>query len=222
MMFIKKRASGVAGGALIGFFEIDQVSQTNPLSPVGSIAVSVGDIIYVLVAQQTSATATAGTDNLGHTYTMLAAGDDVNRTGEGLFTRVTNAGTLTQVDITATASSQNVACIVAAFTGPSNASPLDKNPAAITADISSPYVCPATGVLAQADELVIAWFVQDGNVTISATAPNTLIATQNTSTVLTAALAYQKVTATTSIAPEFTSSVTPTESVLGTTTFKLT
>jgi hypothetical protein len=153
---------------------------------------------------------------------MLASGDDVNRTGEGLFTRVTTAGTLTQVDITATASGNNVACIVAAFEGPTNASPLDANPAAITADTSSPYVCPATGVLAQADELVIAWFVQDGNVTISATAPNTLVATENTSTVLTAALAYQIVTATTSIAPEFTSTVTPLESVLGTTTFKLT
>jgi hypothetical protein len=62
--------------------------------------------------------------------------------------------------------------------------------------------------------------VQTGNVTLTATSPNLKAVQLNTATILTAAIGYQLVSATTSVAPAWTSSGTPTESAYNTESYK--
>ncbi len=196
-------------------------SITNPTDAVGSVAVVVGDLVFVVVGEQTTLTATTVTDNLGNTYTATNAGTDAGTsTGRAYYSRVTVAGTLTTVHVAATGSTDNVAIDACVFTGPFAFLPLDANPSNITTQTTSPFTAPATGTLAQASELVVSWAVATGSTVWSATSPNTLGAQTATQAILHTVIGYQTVSATTTVAPAFTAGSNPTDSVLGTSSFK--
>ena len=81
-------------------------SVTNPTNLTWSVVVAVGDLVFVDFGQQTNLTATdTVTDNLGNTYVAVNAGTDAGSVSIRCFyTRVTVAGTLTQISVPATAS----------------------------------------------------------------------------------------------------------------------
>lgn len=211
----------MAFGGLRGTLAGNATSITNPFSATGSVAVSVGDLVYAVLCEQTSLTVTAVSDNLGNTYSALNAGTDAGAaTGRAFYSRVTVAGTLTSVSATCTASSDNVAFVVAVIEGPIIVSPLDANPANITSDITSPFTCPATGVLAQANEIVMCWASVNTSTSYAATSPNLLALQQASATVIRGMIGYQAVAATTSVSPAFTAASNPTQCILGTSSFK--
>jgi hypothetical protein len=212
----------MAFGGLKGTLTNSAGSITNPFSATGSVSVSVGDLVVALLAQQTNLTISAVTDNLGHTYTDQNAGSDAGATTMRMFyVRVTTAGTLTSIDATCTASTNNVTFPCAVFEGPFAAPPIDANIAnAVNTDVTSPFTCPSTGTLSQASELVIALMTRNSTGAILATSPN-LLAINETGQVPPSAIGYQVVSATTAVAPEFTCpSGDPTQSILGTCSFK--
>lgn len=202
-------------------------SQTNPaVASSSGIAVSVGDLIIAVFGENTSLTVGTVTDNLGNTYTAQNAGTDAGAaTGRAYYSIATVGGTLTSVSATATASGDDAVAVAQAFEGPFAASPLDANPANVSNDTTSPYTCPSTGTLTQADELIIAWFVGTLARNVSATSPN-LLAQSIVSTVpgtggsVCVGLGYQVVSSTSAVAPEFTTSGSQTSTVLGTMSFK--
>lgn len=213
----------MAQGDLKGTLSIAQNSITNPTSATGSVAVSVGDLVRVVAVEQgnTQHWGTC-TDNLGNTYTPLSAGTTATTVAvRAYYSRVTAAGTLTQIDVAATASSNNAIVCADVFEGPFLSSPLDANPADTTNDTSDPLTCPATGSLAQASEMVLCFYASNGNPTVNADSPNLKSIETNSSTTLNLSLGYQKVSATTSVQPTFDLSGSPTNSVLGTHSFKL-
>jgi len=123
-----------------------------------SATVAIGDLVVVVVSEETNNTTSAVNDNLGNSYTQQNAGTDAGTfTGKMYWARVTTAGTLSSVTVTQTAhASDGANCGVAVFAGPFRASPLDQNPANVQ-DATSSYSAPATGTLSQAAELVISW-----------------------------------------------------------------
>lgn len=210
-------AFGGLKGTLVGAAN----SITNPIDATGSVVVAVGDLVFGVIGEQTSLTAGTVTDNLGNTYAATQAGTDAGTsTGRAYYSRVTVAGTLTAVHFAATASTDNVAVVAAVIEGPFVTSPLDANPTNITSDITSPFTCPATGTLAQASEVVMAWGVATGSTVWAATSPNLLATQQATQSVLHTVVGYQAVAATTTVSPAFTAASNPTDAVLGTASFK--
>lgn len=208
----------MAFGDLKGTLSGSGASITSSNALTGSVSVSSGDLVFVAFGQQINLTATTVTDNLGNTYTATNAGtDNGNSTGRAYYSLVTVGGTLTTVTVAATASSNDYAGMVAVIEGPFQSSPLDKNLANIS-DTSSPFTCPATGTLTQADEVIIGWMVcTEGSATYSATSPN-LKAGQVSATNMLSIIGYQTVAATTTVSPEFTGT-NPGASTLGTSTF---
>src|SRR5687767_1068808 len=105
----------MAFGALKGVLQVAANSITNPTTAThAGISVVVGDLVFAVLSEQTSLTVTGWTDNLGNTYTPLNAGDDPGAiTARAAWSRVTVAGTLTQVIAAATASANNVVHIAA-------------------------------------------------------------------------------------------------------------
>ena len=207
-------AFGTLKGTLTG--NTTNIASSNPIT--GSVVVAVGDLVYVLSSQQTALTSTTVSDNLGNTYTALNAGtDDSAITGRAYYSRVTVAGTLTSVAVVATASTLNWSGVAAVIEGPFVASPLDANPANAVGDAVTTFTCPATGTLAQADEVVMCWGA-GGTGAWTATSPN-ILAVENNTSFARSRVGYQVVSATTSISPEFTGASTP-DYVLGTSSFK--
>jgi|SRR5829696_1365746 len=147
-------AFGAVKGTLVG----SNASIPNPFVATGSVAVAVGDLIVVLVTERVSLTAGTVTDNLGHTYTAQNAGTDGgNATGKAYWKIATAAGTLTSVSAATTPSTDDAGIGAVVYEGAFNASPLDASPANV-ASATAPFTGPATGVLAQADELVVNWW----------------------------------------------------------------
>src|SRR3990167_9155524 len=211
----------MAFGGLKGTLSKAANSITNPTDATGSVVVAIGDLVYAVVGEQIGVTATAVTDDLGNSYAALQAGTDAGTsTGRAFYSRVTAAGTLTVCHVAATGSTQNVAIVVAVIEGPFVVSPLDANPTQISSDITSPFTCPATGTLAQATEVVMAWGVGTGSTVWAATSPNLLALNLATQSVLKVAVGYQAVAATTSVSPAFTAAANPNDAVLGTSSFK--
>ena len=200
---------------------LTSITASFPCSTGTSFAVVVGDLIVAACAEQTAMTVTACADNLGNTYAAIGAGADAGTvTGRAFYSRITNAGTISSVTFTATASNNNCVGLAVGFEGPFAVSPLDKAPTAIINDNTTPYTCPATGALAQADEKIVNLIVHNGAPTFTATAPNLKAVELATATVLKAALGHQTVTSTASVTPAWTSSATPTVSGYGTASFK--
>jgi len=212
----------VAFGSLLGTLTANgnSIAATNALT--GSVAVNRGDLVFAVIGEQTSLTATTATDNLGNTYTAQNAGtlSSTVISGRAYWSRVTNPGTLTSVTISATSSTHDFAAFAVVIQGPFLASPLDTSPANITTDVTSPFSTPATGTLAQANEVVIGWGVANQSTVWAATSPNLLGGNANNSTNAKVAIGYQAVSATTTVTPVFTAAANPTNSVLGTASFK--
>src|SRR5262245_46252546 len=210
-------AFGDKKGALTG----NGNSQTNPSVISGSVAVAVGDLVFGVAGQQTNLTATTTiSDNLGNSYSFQNAGTDAGTpTGRPFWGRITVAGTLTTINVPATASTNDYANRAVVIEGPFQVNPLDANPANITSDVTSPFTCPATGTLGLTPEVIIAWGAKDGNAAWSATSPNTLDGNTANSTNISVVIGYQAVTATTTVSPAFTGT-NPTAAVLGTASFK--
>ncbi len=186
----------------------------------GSGAVNVGDLVYVVVGEQTAPTMTAVNDNLGNTYTALQVATDAGTsTARAFYTRVTIAGTITAITATTNGGTNNGAGAALIIEGPFAPSPLDKNPTNLTNDTTTPYTCPSTTTLAQADEVVIGWVVSTGSAAWTATSPNTKGAEVATAAVLSVRIGYQTVAATTAVSPAWTGTA-PTDDVLGTSSFK--
>jgi hypothetical protein len=177
-------------------------SVTNPTNLTGSVAVAVADLIFVCFSQQTALTATAASDNLGNTYSAVNAGTDAgNATIRCFYSRVTVAGTLTQVSVAATASTNDASAVASVIEGPFRVSPLDANPADAT-DGTSPHNCPPTGTLAQPNEVVMGACSIAANVTLTATAPGVITQTVARANVSTG-VQRVVVTSTASVAPQF-------------------
>jgi hypothetical protein len=208
---------------LIGVLSVSAASITATTSATGSVAVLVGDLVYAVLAEQTSLTVTACADNLGNTYTAANAGtlSGTAVSGRAFYARVTVAGTLTSVNFTCTASAHDVVAIAAAIGGPVSTPLLDANPANTTADITSPFIGPATGTLATAQEIVMAFGAANYGTAWTATAPNLLAGDLASATNVKLAVGYQKVNSTASVTPTFASAGNPANSVVGTTSFRV-
>lgn len=197
----------------------NSVGASNALT--GSVAVAVGDLVFVCFGQQTNLTATGASSTLVTTYTAQNVGTDAGVvTGRCFYGVVTSAGTLTQVDVAAASSTNDWCGLAAVIEGPFVASPADGNPANITSDVTSPFTCPLSGTLAQAHEVVIGWGAANQSTVWAATSPNLLAGNANNSTNVKVAIGYQKVIVTTSIAPVFSAAANPSAAVLGTISFK--
>lgn len=196
----------MAFGDLKGTLTASSGDITTPFSATGSVAVSVGDLVIAVFGEVTDLTVTDVSDDLGNTYTAQNAGTDQGSiTGRMFYSRVTNAGTLTTISATCTASPNNVAFPCAVFEGGFATSPLDANPANTTG-FSTTVSCPASGTLAAGTKLVIAWNAANSVAAQSATSPNILAINENTSgsQAPTASIGYQVVSTTDSVSPVFT------------------
>jgi hypothetical protein len=209
----------VAKGDLRGTLTGSVNSVTNPTVASGSVAVSVGDLVFGTMSQQTALSASGTvTDNLGNTYAYVNAGTDGGTVaGRSFYARVTVAGTLTTVNVPATASANDASVVADVIEGPFLTSPLDASLANAT-DATTPFTCTATGVMAQASNVVMAAISIAANQTVAATSPSTIcgtVARANASV----GQSRRVVSATTSVAPEFTG--TSATAVQTTAAFKL-
>jgi hypothetical protein len=210
-------------GALLGTAGTSRTAIGNSNVMTCNIPVVMGDLVFSVFAQSTTLSVTGVTDNLGHTYTPTNAGTDAGGvTGRAFYGRITANGTLTSLTGAAVSSANAMSFIAAAFSGPFDAPPADVNIANQTTDTVSAFVCPTTGTLTQAIELVTAWGAANYAVAWVANAPNLLAIDILNGVVLKAAIGYQVSTSTVSLAPAFSAGSNPTQIVLGTTSFKLT
>lgn len=120
-----------------------------------SLTVSVGDLVFVAFGSKASPTTVTFSDNLGNTWTSLTS----NSTSACLFaayTVVTVAGSMTP---TATYASQTLETVILAaqYSGPFTSPALDTNPPCDTGTVAGGVAGPATGTLAQANELIISY-----------------------------------------------------------------
>ena len=190
----------------------------------GSVSVAVGDLLLALVCTNNTLNGTAVTDNLGNSYTAQNAGtDNANACGRLWYSIATASGTLTAQTVNSTSTTNDVAFIGAVFEGVFSA--VDNAGIANLVDSTTPFTCPSTGTLAQADELVIGWISYALARTLTATSPFTMaIQRMSTSDGATASvvggISYRLVSATTAQIPEFTSSGAVNTVVEGTIAFK--
>jgi hypothetical protein len=206
-----------AFGDSLGALSVTGTSITDPFVAAGSVVVAADDLIVAVLTEQTSLTVTSVDDNLGNTYTPTNDGSDAGAvTGRAFYSIVTAAGTLTAVNAQTTASSDNAAMVAVALKGPVSA--IDKNPANTTNDLATPYPCPATGTLAQADELIVHW--ASGTVRFYPVSPSYLRHAVGVTGASVNIGAYV-VAATTDQTPSFTG-IESSADVLGTITFKKT
>ena len=202
----------------------NSVGATNVLAT-GSADVVVGDLVLVCFAQQTALTASGVIDDLGNTYTAANAGSDGGTiTGRFFYSRVTVAGTITAITVSATGSTNDFAGVARAIEGPFDAADLlgSTTPANTTADITTPFVCPASGTLdvnGGRSKLVVGWTTRDNNVAWAADSPNIEVAETNRVNVG-VTIGVQVVTGTTSTSPAF-SGTNPGAIVLGTIAFNM-
>lgn len=218
----------MAFGDLLDTGSVSTSNITNPFvvdSAAGlSVSVAVGDLVVGVISEILGLTATAVTDNLSNTYVASNAGSTSGNTnGRMFYSRVTNAGTLNTVNFAATASTHDASAVVAVFAGPFVVSPVDKNPANETTDITTPHACPVTGTLAQEQELVVSWgAVQGASNSVNGVGTGTLAVRNAALPAAASLISYTVTVATTSIAHTYTSGLNPTTVVFGTTSFKAT
>jgi hypothetical protein len=211
----------MAFGGLKGTLVGGNNSIPNPLPATGSVAIAVGDLIVAVVAQQTALTVTACGDNLhgASTYSAQNAGTLATISGRMFYKLVTVAGTLTTVNAVTTSSTNDCSIAVAVFEGPFKTSPLDATPANLSADTTTPYSCPASGVLGQADELVVGWMAAASTAAHTAGGGFTKQVEQLQSANAAAKISSLVVAATTTQTPTWTGTA-PSADVLGTASFR--
>lgn len=191
------------------------------------LSLAVNDVVVVAVADQMTSTTTVtiGDNSTGSHNTWNAlSGPTTNTIRINKWYSIIADASLTTITATFTSQNASRAIAVAAWDNHLfSASPLDKN-IANSNDSTSPYDCPATGVLAQADEIVLGFLADAGNATATVTSPS-LNAAQVASSGGSAAgnsainISYRVVSATTSIQPQFTLGTSRT-GVVGTASFK--
>jgi hypothetical protein len=214
-----------APGDVLGILSGSTASITNPMpaNVGGAFTVSVDDLIVAAIAEQTTITATAVTDNLGNTYSAVSAGVDAGTATQRVFySTVTTGGSVTAVNFTATASGNDAAVIAFGVKGPfrATATVLDAAPAPDTTDVTSPFTFPATGTLAQADEAVVTFFSFLTGAPTIPTSPQTLIIRVSPSANIGLAAGIQVVSSTSTVTPQWTAGVNPSQVVLGTYSFE--
>lgn len=212
----------MAFGDLLGTLSGSGLSVTNPSVASGSVVVAVGDLIVGVMGEQNSLTVSACGDNLGNSYTAQNVGTDAGTIcGRMFYSRVTVAGTVTALNFTATASTLNFTVVGACFAGPFTSPPIDANPANASNDITSPFTCPATGTLAQADELVVAWATAGTLTATDWVGSGVTKAIQATDGAITnATIGRVVVSSTSTITPAYTGTAPSAVDVLGTASFK--
>ena len=215
----------MAFGAVRGTLENQSTSPGTGISATGSIACSVGDLIVTLYAFRTAVTPTVSDNQGGGNHTALNAGTATNGRAYPFYKRVTTAFTLTSVTAAHTSDTADAAIMVMVFEGPFDASPLDQNPAFTSTDNTSPFDCPTSGTLSQADELVLGFRAQgngaaNGNYGAGNSFTIGVDASSGTgANTCSGAIVYRVVSATTSVAPQITAS-TNTNGNNGTASFK--
>lgn len=217
----------MAFGALLG---TDGAASTSPGTGIAGagLTVAVGDLVVVAYGMYESQDARTRTisDDLVNTWTPLATGvASDSRSLTSWYSRITVAGTcvITTGHTSATADASLTIC---RYEGPFLASPLDKNPTN-TSDTNSPYNCPSSGTLTQADELVIGMMGCGRGMTVAnnglaATAPSVLDRVDASGTGANTAgsmISSRVVAATTAVAPEFTVSGSTENAHKGTSTY---
>lgn len=190
----------------------------------GSISFQSGDLIIILYVLRTALTITV-TDNLSGSYTALNAGTTNNARQYPFFRVASSSGTLTSVSGSHSSTSADAVIIGAVFEGSFASSALDANPTTLS-DNTSPYTCPATGVLTQADELVLGFQSQGNGGTVAGYGANngfTIHGAETSGTganTLSGAMCYLAVSSTASVTPEVTQSFANTGGHAGTASFK--
>ncbi len=197
-------------------------NSSGTVASTGNVNAAVGDYIIVAVADQMGGPAPTISDVSSNTYTALSGPTTNTVRASKWYSKVTNplAGSISAVFTSANASRAIVAAVWdgALF----SATPLDTNVTNAN-DSTTPFNCPTSGTLAQANEMVVGFTFSAGNTDFTATAPN-LLAVSVASTGGGAAgnsavaIGYQYVTATTAVVPVFAG--TSRTSVQGTCSFK--
>jgi hypothetical protein len=153
----RKLRTSPAIGDCIGLFGDGFRAVSGNGSLTGFCTVAVGDVVVVVWGGliSTPTNFSAASDNLGNSYTMVTGDTDAGGNGvRAAYSIVTVAGNLTT--ITATRAGTEASCFQAAvFKGPATA--LDVTVAAADIASATPISWGATGTLAQADELIIAY-----------------------------------------------------------------
>lgn len=142
-----------------------------------AVTVKAGDLVVVVVGEQIGAPSSTGvSDDLSNTWNGLTAGGGGNVGGRLWWSIITNAGSMTVTVTGGTSSADDSANTLCVYEGPFAASPVDVESSAVyNASAAGPWSTPATGTLAQAAELIIAWFTgQGGFGDIQPSAPFTL------------------------------------------------
>lgn len=190
----------------------------------GVAVVVAGDVAVVAFADLVGGSNPTIADNLGNTWTPLSGPTTNGVRASKWYSAITNAGSMT-VTITFGSSAAGRGGVMAVW-GSNFVGALDKN-ATNANDSTTPYDCPTSGTLAQADELVIGFAFVNGPDTnvAAATSPDTLVGPGGSSggsatTNATAAISWRKVSATTAVAPQFTG--TSRAGVVGTASFRVT
>lgn len=191
----------------------------------GPVTVAAGDIIVALFGDQVGGSAPTIADNIGgNTWTALTGPNTNTARISKWYCIVTNGGSMTAT-VTFGSSANARAGVLGVWDASAfAASPLDKDIANAN-DSTSPYDCPATGTLAQADEIVLGFCSRASNAALSAGGSELGIIEGHSTggsagTNISVGLTYRKVTATTSIQPQMTGSSVA--GVVGTASFKIT
>lgn len=163
LTFFKSGAT-IPAGTVKGRFLLGSSSSNTAtaMASKGACYVAVGDLV-VAAWFATNNILTGISDNLGNTYTEINSGSSSGDTFFRLFySRVATSGWLTNVEYACSSTASAKICVAGVFNGPFKSSPLDAHPSNAT-DTSTPYVCPASGTLAQADEIVVCTVCGDQN-----------------------------------------------------------
>jgi hypothetical protein len=205
---------------------INNAKATGTTLTLGPVTVAAGDLIVVCFGDQVGgASPTINDDIGGNTWTALSGPTTNTARLSKWYCVVTNGGSMT-VTVTFGSSANARAGALGVWDSPIfGASPLDANVTNAN-DSTSPYDCPLSGTLAQADELVFGFCSRASNAALSAGASETGIIEAHSSgsggagANISVGLTYRKVTATTSTQPQMTGSSVA--GVVGTASFKIT
>lgn len=182
---------GIANGSSSGHVGTVPISTT--------LAVNVGDLVVVAWGVSSSPSFTNFTDNLSATSWNTLAGGTATAQLQWAYKIADVAGNMT-VSANYASTTTTTRIVAAQYAGPFASSPLDTNPAStIDSGPVSTHNCPATGVLAQANELIVAVLsINSANFTTLATSPLLL---DNSFPV---SFGHEVVASTSSVTPVFT------------------